>query len=84
MVSVITQTEIQTAEVEVQTIPVSVRPQTTLVSTEAQTIEVRDAQLAKTKGEIQDKMEDRSQRDKENQVSPNLSLGSCAQSNQRG
>ena len=38
------QTEIQTAHMEVQTIPLSVRPQTTLVSTEAQTIEVRDAQ----------------------------------------
>ena len=53
-----TQTEIQTAQVEVQTTPVSVRPQTTLVSIETQTIEVRD------------EMEDRRQRDKEKQVSP--------------
>ena len=52
LVSVKTQTEIQTAHMEVQTIPLSVRPQTTLVSTEAQTIEVREAQTAKTKGEI--------------------------------
>ena len=51
-VSVKTQTEIQTAQVEVQTTPVSVRPQTTLVSVETQTIEVRD------------EMEDRRQRDK--------------------
>ena len=42
LVSVKTQTEIQTAQVEVQTTPVSVRPQTTLVSIETQTIEVRD------------------------------------------
>ena len=34
LVSVKTQTEIQTAQVEVQTTPVSVRPQTTLVSVE--------------------------------------------------
>ena len=59
MVSVKTQTEIQTAQVEVQTTPVSVRPQTTLVSIETQTIEVRD------------EMEDRKQRDKVKQVSPN-------------
>ena len=59
LVSVKTQTEIQTAQVEVQTTPVSVRPQTTLVSIETQTIEVRD------------EMEDRKQRDKVKQVSPN-------------
>ena len=52
-----TQTEIQTAHMEVQTTPVSVRPQTTLVSVETQTIEVRD------------EMEDRRQREKEKQVS---------------
>ena len=62
--SVKTQTEVQTAQVEVQTTPVSVRPQTTLVSIETQTIEVREAQTAKTKGEIQDEMEDRRQKDK--------------------
>ena len=38
LVSVEIQTEIQTAHVEVQTTPVSVRPQTTLVSVETQTI----------------------------------------------
>ena len=70
MVSVKTQTESQTAQVEVQTTPVSVRPQTTLVSIETQTIEVREAQTAKTNGEIQDEMEDRRQRDEEKQVSP--------------
>ena len=58
LVSVETQTEIQTAHVEVQTTPVSVRPQTILVSVETQTIEVRD------------EMEDRRQREKEKQVSP--------------
>ena len=42
LVLVETQTEIQTAQVEVQTTPVSVRPQTTLVSIETQTIEVKD------------------------------------------
>ena len=47
------QTEIQTAHVEVQTTPVSIWPQTTLVSVETQTIEVRD------------EMEDRRQREKE-------------------
>ena len=52
LVSVKTQTEIQTAQVEVQATPVSVRPQTTLVSIETQTIKVREAQTAKTKGEI--------------------------------
>ena len=52
------------------TSPVSVRPQTTLVSIETQTIEVREAQTAKTNGEIQDEMEDRRQRDGEKQVSP--------------
>ena len=64
LVSVKTQTEIQTAQVEAQTTPVSVQPQTTLVSIETQIIEVREAQTAKTKGEIQDEMEDRRQRDK--------------------
>ena len=64
LVSVKTQTTVQTAQVEVQTTPVSVRPQTTLVSIETQTIEVREAQRAKTKGEIQDEMEDQRQRDK--------------------
>ena len=59
LVSVKIQTEIQTAQVQVQTTPVSVQPQTTLVSIETQTIEVREAQTAKTKGEIQDEMEDR-------------------------
>ena len=58
LVSVKTQTEIQTAQVEVQTTPVSVRPQTTLISIETQTIEVRDV------------MEDRRQRDKIKQISP--------------
>ena len=55
-----TQTEIQSAHVEVQTTPVSVRPQTTLVSVETQTTEVRD------------EMEDRRQREKEKEkeVSP--------------
>ena len=53
-VSVKTQTEIQTAQVEVQT----TWSQTTLVSIETQTIEVRD------------EMEDRKQREKENKVSP--------------
>jgi hypothetical protein len=43
---------------EVQTTPISVRPQTTLVSVETQTIEVRD------------EMEDRRQREEEKQVSP--------------
>ena len=64
LVLVKTQTEVPTAQVEVQTTPVSVRPQTTLVSIETQIIEVREAQTAKTKGEIQDEMEDRRQRDK--------------------
>ena len=50
LVSVTTQTEIQTAQVEVQTNPVSVQPQSTLVSIETQTIEIREAQTAKTKG----------------------------------
>ena len=55
-----TQTEIQSAHVEVQTTPVSVRPQNSLVSIETQTIKVRD------------EMEDRRQRDKQTnkQVSP--------------
>ena len=48
------QTEIQTAHVEVQTTPVSIWPQTTLVSVETQTIEVRD------------EMEDRRQEKKNN------------------
>ena len=59
LVSVKTQTEIQTAQVEAQTTPVSVQPQTALVSIETQTIEVREAQTAKTKGEIQEEMEGR-------------------------
>ena len=58
LVSVEIQTEIQTAHVEVQTTPVSERPQTTLVSVETQTVEVRD------------EMEDRRQREKEKQFSP--------------
>ena len=70
MVSVKTRAESQTAQAEVQTTPVSIQPQTTLVSIETQTIEVREAQTAKTNGEIQDEMEDRRQRDKEKQVSP--------------
>ena len=70
MVSVKTQTEIQTAQVEVQTTPVLVRPHTTLVSIETQTIKVREAQTAKTKGEIQDEMAYRRQSDKEKQVVP--------------
>ena len=70
LISVKIQTEIQIARVEGQTTPVLVRPQTTLVSIETQTIKVREAQTAKTKGEIQDEMEDTRQRDKENQVSP--------------
>ena len=51
------------------TSPVSVRPQTTLVSVETQTIEVKD------------EMEDRRQRGKTG--FSNLSLGSYAQSSQR-
>ena len=68
--SVETQTEIQAAPVsgEVQ-IPVSIRPRTTLVSTETQIVEVRGAQTGKTKGEMQVEMEDRGQTDKEEQVS---------------
>ena len=58
LVSVEIQTGIQTAHVEVQTTPVSERPQTTLVSVETQTIEVRD------------EMEDRRQKAEEKQVSP--------------
>ena len=57
MVSVKIQTEIQTAQVEVQTTPVSVRPQTTLVSIETQMIKGRDEK-------------DRRQRDQETQVCP--------------
>ena len=57
LVSVEIQTEIQTAQVEVQT-TVSIQPQTTLVSIETQTIEVRDEVV------------DRRQRDKDKQVSP--------------
>ena len=64
------QTEIPTAQVEVQTTPVSVKPQTTLAAIETQTIEVREAQTVKTKGEIQNEIEDMEQRDKEKQVSP--------------
>ena len=68
-ISVKSQTEIQTAQVEVQATPVSVQPQTILDSIEAQTIKGREAKIAKTKGEIQDEMEDRRQRHKEKQVS---------------
>ena len=57
MVSMETQTEIPTAQVEVQR-TVTVQLQTTLVSIETKTIEVRD------------EMEDRRQRDKVKQVSP--------------
>ena len=53
-VSVKPQTEIQTAQVEVQTTPVSEQSRTTMISMEVQTIEVREAQTAKIKGEIQD------------------------------
>ena len=70
MVSVKTQTEIQTAQVEVQTNPISVQLQTTLASIENQTIEVREGQAAQIKGKIQDQMEGWRQRDKEKQVSP--------------
>ena len=70
LVLVKTQTEIQTAQVEVQTTPVSEQSRTTMISMEVQTIEVREAQTAKTKDEIQDEMEDRRQIDKEKQVSP--------------
>ena len=70
LVSVEIQTGIQTAHVEVQTTPVSERPQTTLVSVETQTIEVRD------------EMEDRRKRKRKTGFS-NLSLGSYAQSSQR-
>ena len=68
-ISVKSQTEIQTAQVEVQATPVSVQPQTILDSIEAQTIKGKEAQIAKTKGEIQDEMENRRQRHKEKQVS---------------
>ena len=37
---------------------------------ETQTTKVRKAQTVKTKGEMQDEMEDRKKRDKENQVPP--------------
>ena len=69
LVSVEIQTGIQTAHVEVQT-TVSEQPQTTLVSVETQTIEVRD------------EMEDRRKRKRKTGFS-NLSLGSYAQSSQR-
>ena len=59
-----TQTESQTAQGEIQTIPVSVRTQTILASIEIQTIKAREAQTSKMKGEIQNEMEDRRQRDK--------------------
>ena len=65
------QTGIQTAHMEVQTTPVSVRLQTTLVSVETQTIEVSD------------EMEDRRQRKKKKTGFSNLSLGPYAQSSQR-
>ena len=41
-----------------------------MISIETQTTEVREAQTAKTKGEKHDEMQDRRQRDKEEQVSP--------------
>ena len=41
-----------------------------MFSIEIQPVEVREAQTAKTKDEIQDETEDRRQRDKENQASP--------------
>ena len=69
-ISVKIQTEIQTAQVEVQTTPVSVWPQTTLASIETHTVEVREAQTVKAKGEIQNEIEDTEQRDKEKQVYP--------------
>ena len=55
--SVLVETQIQTASVsvEMQT-PVSIQLKTMLVSIRIQIIEVRDAQTAKTKGEIQDEM----------------------------
>ena len=71
LVSVKTQTEIQTAQVEVQTTPVSVRPQTTLVSIETQTIEVRD------------EMEDRRQREKENMCLQSIPGIICAEQPER-
>ena len=60
----------QTAKVDVQKTPVSVQTQITLISIEAQTIEVREAQIAKIKGKIQDEMQDRRKRNREKQVSP--------------
>ena len=65
-----TQIEIQTVHIEAQTTPVSVF-QTTLVSIETQTIEVRD------------EMEDRRQRNKENQVSPVYPGVICAEKPER-
>ena len=41
-----------------------------MFSIKVQTVEVREAQTAKTKDEIQDETEDRRQRDKEKQASP--------------
>ena len=70
LISVKSKTEIQTAHVDIHRTPASLLPLTTLISIEAQTIEVRQAQIAKTKGEIQNEMEDGRQRDKGNHVSP--------------
>ena len=79
LVSVETQTEIQNAQVEVQT----TRPQTTLVSVETQTIEVREAQTAKTKGEIQDEMEDRKQRGQKSRFLQSIPGIICAEQPER-
>ena len=84
MVSVTTQTEIQNAQAEVQTTPVSVQPQTTLISIETLTIEVRETQTEKSRGEMQDEMEDRRQRVKEKQVSPIYPWDHMWLSSQRG
>ena len=61
------QTGIQTAHMEVQTTPVSVRPQTTLISVETQTIEVRD------------EMEDRRQEIKKNRFLQSIPGIICAE-----
>ena len=84
LVSVTTQTEIQNAQAEVQTTPVSVQPQTTLISIETLTIEVRETQTEKSRGEMQDEMEDRRQRVKEKQVSPIYPWDHMWLSSQRG
>ena len=71
LVSVETQTEIQTAHVEVQTTPVSIWPQTTLVSVETQTIEVRD------------EMEDRRQEKKNNRFLQSIPGIICIEQSER-